>query len=122
MTPEQQRIAIAEENGWNYVGNAIGMLYGYAPIEWQKNHDAVGFGENLYELPDYLNNRNAMIEAVASLPEEKRNEFCMRMLNIEPTNETWGAASTLKQLFDFFTAPLSVIAEAYLRTVGRCEE
>ena len=63
MTPEAQRIAIAEACGWSYEKNET-----YAPdgaFWWSKNP----------EFPDYLNDLNAMHEAENTLTYEQLNEY-----------------------------------------------
>lgn len=60
MTPEAQRIAIAEACGWTHIKNfhtmkIKGMWLGYPPVNPIIN--------NPNEIPDYLNDLNAMHEA-----------------------------------------------------------
>jgi hypothetical protein len=60
MTPERQRIAIAEACGWTYSP--------YAPLELKHQATACWFppkytGHHEQEVPDYLNDLNAMHEA-----------------------------------------------------------
>jgi hypothetical protein len=64
MTPEQQRIAIAEACGWTEMRMGASDLIGTSPdgrISWQ--------------LPDYLNDLNAMHEAEKVLTKEQRWEY-----------------------------------------------
>lgn len=62
MTPEQQRIAIAEACGWERV-SVIG--YPAHPKEW----------DDIAQLPNYLNDLNAMHEAVSSLNPGLRDTY-----------------------------------------------
>jgi len=89
MKPEKQRIAIAEECGWT-------MSLGFRPI-------------------DYFNDRNAIIEAVRSLPKDKLCKV-LEFLQIIVTNDHRNfmnekALATAEQW-----------SEAFLRGVGRWQE
>lgn len=57
MKPEQQRIAIAEACGWKIISNfGSGVVYGQNPNYPSSN-----------QVPDYLNDLNAMHEAELTL-------------------------------------------------------
>ena len=123
MTPEEQRIAIAEACGWKPCG--------WRPIHsTDKNTDlALGGTENwwrnanentvarLPELPDYLNDLNAMYEAFKSLG--RHWEICqvgdgyVCRIQFGPQNKDVVVAGL---------ELLPVMAEAFLRTIGKWKE
>ncbi len=90
MTPEQQRIAIAETCGWKITETAVtypnGLVIGFHPPEYVRE-------VFLKACPDYLNDLNAMHAAVMSLPD--RNAY-LRELQIvtadwknDPEDDHW---------------------------------
>ena len=99
MTPEQQRIAIAEACGWKN---------GYRdPEAW-------------HPLPDYLNDLNAMHEVEKMLTKANWGGYAAELYRITDAhnhgispNHHWLAVA-------FSTA--SQRAEAFLRTIGKWEE
>jgi hypothetical protein len=98
MTPEQQRIAIAEACGWKT---------GYRdPEAW-------------HPLPDYLKDLNAMHEAGKILTPKKRIDYWNRLNELvgnPPTDNiylVWG---------DVVFATASQRAESFLRTIDKWEE
>ena len=96
MTPEQQRIAIAEACGWKWHSRYKGSIK-----VWDNGLDYVFWDS---DLPDYLNDLNAMHEAE-------------KVLN----NEQWVAyGRELNRLgvFPMVHATASQRAEAFLRTLG----
>ena len=100
MTPEQQRIAIAKacgyQKGWNYKS-------GYPADFTQEWH--------IDSLPDYLNDLNAMHKALITLTARQGNDLC-GYLNMMGINGDW----------ELVTAPLDLLAEAFLRTIDKWEE
>ena len=94
MTPEQQRIAIAEACGWTtkHKGLWVEQLQTYAA------------------LPDYLNDLNAMHEAEGILTNEQIEVYCS-FLQKPQWGIWWGIHATAAQR-----------AEAFLRTIGKWEE
>jgi hypothetical protein len=101
MSPEKQRIAIAEACGWK-----VEKL-------WNRELHGKPIGEQgpFREVPDYLNDRNAMHEALMTLTARQGNFLCV-YLNIMGINGDW----------DIVTAPLELLAEALLRTIDKWEE
>ena len=94
MTPEHQRIAIAEACGWTtkHKGLWVERLQTYAA------------------LPDYLNDLNAMHDAEKVLTREQIEIYCEH-LNPKNYGIWWGIHATASQR-----------AEAFLRTIGKWEE
>ena len=106
MTPEQQRIAIAEFCGWKRKGkNKI----------WINPNLGGGF-DYLSGLPDYLNDLNAMHEA------EKLILRCLSHLDYWQCG--YGRFQTI--LAELTITPYSATAaqraEALLKTIGKWEE
>jgi hypothetical protein len=106
MTPEQQRIAIAEFCGWKDChlsaswASIIGTLY-----EVNGNQYAM--------IPDYLNDLNAMHEAERVLNPSLAAGYA-RML----TSIAWESE---QPVFAPMTATAAQRAEAFLRTIGKWE-
>jgi hypothetical protein len=94
MTPEQQRIAIAEACGWE-------------PTPEGHFHPDNPTGQTP---PNYLNDLNAMHEAEKVLTSEQVTSY---VDSLESMNERWSTPA-------FATA--SQRAEAFLRTIGKWEE
>ena len=97
MTPEQQRTAIAEACGWKT---------GYRdPEAW-------------HPLPDYLNDLNAMHDAVSIFDYDQADEFedhlcdiCKRLNDEKENPAPWR--------FAVVNATASQRAKAFLRTIGK---
>jgi hypothetical protein len=101
MTPEKQRIAIAEACGWKVIKLWNGEIHG----------KPIGEQGPFREVPDYLNDRNAMHEALMTLTARQGNDLC-GYLNMMGIAGEW----------DLITAPLELLAEAFLRTIDKWEE
>ncbi len=73
MTPEAQRIAIAEACGWRWtdVGNGQRLLK--LPANWNVS------------LPDYLNDLNAMHKAEKILTEDQKFDFICSLIKVMDT-------------------------------------
>ena len=104
MTPEKQRVAIAEACGW-------GLNY-----DWERP----GFGKwwektgeqprRSNDLPDYLNDLNAMHEAEKVLSDDPLNRYIIILcLEVQPEPMLYHATAAQR-------------AEAFLRTIGKWEE
>ena len=120
MTPEQQRIAIAEACGWKYEPRKL-HLSGI-PIEdsfpWIKPDGSRAFPQ---EIPNYPNDLNAMHEAEKTLTDEQYDDFVSYLLPEDERKhyKSWG----LEGIGGF--APRHLIsptaaqrAEAFLRTLN----
>lgn len=94
MTPEAQRIAIAE--AW----------WTPTPDGWWTKDPAGIKGPRFTDIPDYLNDLNAMHEAITSLPAEqiRRYRFHLRAM-----------CGTYEEAID---ATAAERAEAFLRTLN----
>jgi hypothetical protein len=106
MNPEQQRIAIAE---------ACGKWHSGWPHEYMNQAD------RLRHIPDYLNDLNAMHEAVSIFDYDQADEFedhlcdiCKRLNDEKENPAPWR--------FAVVNATASQRAEAFLRTIGKWKE
>ena len=93
MTPEQQRIAIAEACGWLKV-----------------------HGHSVAGIPDYLNDLNAMHDAEETLQESQRVTYSNELYDLAVEHQL----KTGKWSYLSMTAAQR--AEAFLRTIGKWEE
>jgi hypothetical protein len=115
MTPEQQRIAIAEACGWtdirrpcdsNYHDlptDTLRILYGQVcgiPPGWVHS-------QNSRPLPDYLNDLNAMHEAEKMLDGSQIDQYKHRLCVLVTDKERISQSATAAQR-----------AEAFLRTLN----
>lgn len=102
MTPESQRIAIAEACGWKLQDD-----------EWirPENHDVEGFRDEdgcWHDVPpDYLNSLDAMHEAEKVLSDVQAWDYGVALSKI-----------TQSMNFHFCHATAAQRAEAFLRTLG----
>jgi predicted ATPase len=100
MTPEQQRIAIAEACGW-------------------KEEE---FGPSWYQsytkMPDYLNDLNAMHEAEKTLDDDLDLDYSENLEIV--TGARWGANNSY-DMSKYRSATAAQRAEAFLRTIGKWE-
>ena len=108
MSPEKQRVAIAEACGWKRGESEC----------WWKNGFWAMFND---DLPDYLNDLNAMHEAEKVLNGVRRAVFEFALLHEvlkrpEPFNYDRG------DIMAVITATAAQRAEAFLRTVGKWEK
>ena len=96
MTPEKQRVAIAEACGWKTDKRGLGWLSprGYYASE-----------------PDYLNDLNAMHEAEKTLTDKAHEEFRLNLYEVLGDDSRLIVSSTAAQR-----------AEAFLRTIGKWKE
>jgi hypothetical protein len=110
MSPEAQRIAIAEACGWNgikhadYTNCALSKFFGISPK----------YG-TYQPVPDHLNDLNAMHEAEKVMTRNQRVNFVSKLCGI--VGVKWKATSH----FDSIHATAAQRAEAFLRTIGKWE-
>lgn len=98
MTPEQQRICIAEACGWKWV--TTGPLYS----PWVCPNTK----EQFPKPPDYLNDLNAMHEAENGLGDVQRLQYTVKL------REIVGGFT-----FDMINATAAQKAEAFLNATGK---
>lgn len=107
MTPDEQRKAIAEACGWTRLreGKLTGGLVGQPPG---------GRIEDFGTAPDYLNDLNAIADAMLSLKPIEYFSFSGKLERIVARDNS--AASTHFFIFD---ATAAQRAEAFLKTIGK---
>lgn len=116
MTPEQQRIAIAEACGWKNADHpdVMKLKHGWTmPEKWCM--DPNGEFRFNHDRPDYLNDLNAMHEAEKTLTVDQLIDHAERL----------GASSNempIKSWVVLLRATSAQRAEAFLRTIGKWEE
>ena len=117
MTPEQQRIAIAEACGWTPV----------AGVGW--SHPDLPPAANIYGRvpPDYLNDLNAMHEAWRSLTDEQSTKAAWMLVQVLDGFQTWTPDEyetlnlwemSLNDISDCINATPAQYAEAFLKTLN----
>jgi hypothetical protein len=122
MKPEQQRIAIAEACGWKNADHpdAMKLKQGWTmPEKWCM--DPNGVLQFNHKRPNYLNDLNAMHEAVSIFDYDQADQFedhlcdiCKRSNDEKENPAPWR--------FAVVNATASQRAEAFLRTIGKWKE
>ena len=105
MTPEKQRVAIAEACGWKTDKRGLGWLSprGYYASE-----------------PDYLNDLNAMHEAEKVLTQDQMIDYSRHVGKSVTSHLPASRAAWMD--FQLINVTASQRAEAFLRTIGKWEE
>lgn len=108
MTPERQRIAIAEACGWT-ISDGIG--------DWISPIDGCAYCDNA--IPDYLNDLNAMHEAEGTMELQTSGRYAEWLTDVvkNKTGLPWVDAGS----FAHIHATAAQRAEAFLRTIGKWE-
>ena len=107
MTPEQQRVAIAEACGWKWEKFWTGELYG----------KPVGEQGPLMELPDYINDLNALHDAESILNADQMVSYDYHLDRV-----VGNGRQGLNIEYFLWSATAAQRAEAFLRTIGKWEE
>lgn len=134
MKLEEQRIAVAEACGWKYWHDDQETLL-LRPDEewpayphWEERGMRRGDGRptasliDVSALPDYLNDLNAMHEAVKILTDYQRNTYCDYLVGVSHNDlsRSFGPDGEIEgDSFTVFEATASQRAEAFLRTIGK---
>ncbi len=117
MTPEAQRIAIAEACGWKKVKSSQGSPWGISA--------AFPEYEYIHQLPNYLNCLNAMHEAEKMLTDEQQWDYFIAISKIvRPerfTDDDWFVGHT-DWYHNILTSTASQRAKAFLKTIGKWTE
>ena len=119
MTPEQQKIAIAEACGWtreyadvptwnNSLNSYQGGYESVQTLLFRKERKCF-IAENL---PDYINCLNAMHEAEAILTEKQRLFYHVNLMKLQKADFIAGFCFLIH-------ATATQRAEAFLRTIGK---
>lgn len=127
MSPEKQRIAIAEACGWENVHRFDRWREG-GPVTY-RDGDLIGDfgGRRLRHLPNYLRDLNAMHEAEKTLPDDprysKRNYYAsiLGSLTRNDNGRGWEPLSN-DDCFPILHATAPQRAEAFLRALNLWED
>lgn len=119
MSPEAQRIAIAEACGWQCVYSEVfpdgfgGFDYGALGMPPKHNLRRV--------LPDYLSDLNAMHEAEKVLTTEQFFKYCDTLSGVLDGHHARGVVLEGFDAWRIHT-PAKYRAEAFLRTLGKWQD
>ena len=110
MTPETQRIKIAESCGWRLDG-----MWWRAPAQPEAWRMAP---------PDYLNSLDAMHEAEARLTNTQKHHYVTELFELYKTADSERDVTGVKPPIGWYAvhATEAQRAEAFLRTIGKWEE
>lgn len=130
MTPEAQRISIAEACGYRAEKWASGCWMLYSPENERISDCGTGSRETAFNLyaPDYLADLNAMHAAVNLYRREKGNQFFFYeyQMNLFAVACPGFREDSLYRYslcqFDVTEATAAQRAEAFLRTLGKWED
>lgn len=111
MTPEQQRIAIAEACG---ITNVAPMIV--KNVKHEGDDITVGIWSDDGWVPQYLNDLNAMHEAEETLQESQRVTYSNELYDLAVEH------SLKTGKWSYLSMTASQRAEAFLRTIGKWEE
>jgi hypothetical protein len=115
MTPDAQRIAIAEACGWSFGVSADDPTECWHKPAWG------GMRVHSLVIPDYLDDLNAMAKAERLLTDEQQVEYIAHLLGIteESRQSLW--SMSWDSAFYCASALPEQRAEAFLRTIGKWE-
>lgn len=119
MKPKQQRIAIAEHCGWSRIENAHTMMIGGLWVGYPPNNALVGQKE---QIPDYLDDLNAMHEAEETLDTIQHLMFYQEMVHILDTNEDGSHRYGACLYWETMHATASQRCEAFLKATDRWQD
>ena len=125
MSPEAQRIAIAEACGYSDV-----RMQEWESVDIESRSIAFGIelqgtlnGERKF-VPDYFGDLNAMHEAekvLTNYQHEQRGKWILEIMNETAVGYVSDYASRLRSLSRVASATATQRAEAFLRTIGKWE-
>jgi hypothetical protein len=117
MKPEQQRIEIAKACGWELKSNGLSPMWSWQNeslthrIKWVAHKEMASQGV----LPDYLNDLNAMHEAIGTLLFSQRRAYRINLKEIM-SKKINPAVICYSECID---APAAQRAEAFLKTIDK---
>ena len=111
MTPEQQRIRIAELQEWKRV----------SVHSWHNGNRDQKQWLSVDDLPDYLNSRDAIVPVLAGLTEEEERTRFVTVICYD-VFKTVDHPSGIIGHMDLLLATPAQLSEAYLRTKGEWEK
>jgi len=118
MTPEEQRIAIAEACGWKRIAPfKVGREKCDWPV-WEKDGKRASILTST--LPDYLNDLNAMHEVEKILNEKEQVWYLQKLTQVRFREGIGGMIGCMIDKIAFATAAQR--SEAFLRTIKKWKE
>jgi len=115
MTPEEQRVCIAEACGWKPLkGNCNCMTH----WEFVKDHGNSVAWRKFSELPNYLNDLNAMHEAEKTITHDQWRIY----LGFVMGERTIPKLASMEEFHRAWMTTAAQRAEAFLRTIGKWKE
>lgn len=112
LTPEEKRVKIAEMCGWAEIHSASG--FGGVALRGYPWFEGIGMGEDTEEIPDYLNDLNAMHEAEKCIESDKQIESHLDNL----TNVCGGDTPVGRASFTAYFATAAQRSDAFLLTIN----
>lgn len=129
MTPERQRIAIAEACGWTEcrkTGCLPSQIQGICPLGGCRSRPALSPFKNdnrqWYWLPDYLKDLNAMHEAEACKLGATQRAWIVELSKATHGDTSGRLCLHYADVAAIAHATAAQRAEAFLRTIGKWEE
>lgn len=122
MTPEEKRVRIAEICGWTGTLHDEGTAWGMAPETMVILRSAAEHPfKCLFELPDYLNDLNAMAEAEKSLLKDgqlSQKSFMYAQHLIRMNGGCQDGTPLHGPMWKILTSSSEMRADAFLLTIG----
>jgi hypothetical protein len=115
MTPEKQRMAIAEACGWKNVDAGSGRVWGITT----RHKGTPSEFDVCVDVPNYPFDLNAMHEAEKVLTNEQDLEYSEALEQVVGARFGCNNAEDMRRLR---SATAAQRAEAFLRTIGKWEE
>lgn len=123
MKQDEQQIAIAAACGWKYIRAEVDWLPNELTGHFTKPHPTDPEKEKFYctrhSIPDYLNDLNAMHQALAYLEPDQIDQFAAELTAIVLENDTkaWWDLN-MNEVGHVINATAAQHAEAFLRTLN----
>jgi hypothetical protein len=124
MTPQEQRIALAESDGWTHLRYVVRTLWGTSPGFNKPDWHAGCVGDS-YNIPDYLNDLNAINHLIVSKilgNEELEKRFVVELNLILDRKADDETIAICEYEMAQITASAAELSEALLRTIGKWKD
>jgi hypothetical protein len=123
MDEEKQRIKIAEACGWSRTMTPCGLIEWLSPFPERKYIGRFRIDVVPSKIPYYLNDLNAMADAVAYLTPEQVDAFAIELsaIVLENPSKAWWDLNA-NEVGHVVNATAAQRAEAFLKTLNLWEE
>jgi hypothetical protein len=115
LTPEQQRITVAELAGWKY-------MMPWSEIDRSRWFGLSPDGHRGVEVPDYLHNLNAMHEAESRCTQEQRDALYGNIWKLVRALPSTNACQNIENGWLVYHATAAQRAEAFVITMTEGKE